>query len=195
MLVYIEVASAEKEQCILGQNATDNSKSCTTTATGESNDSKMPTTKKRKATSSGTPEQSEHNKRQARPPKKFSATEDSPDRKIIRDKMREAQVKQAEKVNRRRVKLSKDRKDPLEVGDICTVSTAGVKKAPFKYLPVMITSVDSDKNTVQYCVGCKDGTLNVKFGRNDLMHRKKYTNDILQINLGCTSIQRNHYHT
>jgi len=177
------------------QNATDNSKSCTMTATGESNDSKMPATKKRKATRSGTPEQSERNKRQSRPPKKFSATEDTPDRKIIRDEMREAQVKQAEKVNRRRAKLSKDRKDPLEVGDICTVSTAGVKKEPFKYLHVMITSVDSDKNTVQYCFACKDGTLNVKFGRNDLMHRKKIHKRYTINRSGCTSIQRNHYHT
>jgi hypothetical protein len=31
----------------------------------------------------------------------------------------------------------------LEIGDICTVSTQGLKKIYFPYLPVMITTVNN----------------------------------------------------
>ena len=50
-------------------------------------------------------------------------------------------VKQAEKANRlRRTKAVKySRKDPLEVGDICTVSTQGLKKIYVPHLPVFVT--------------------------------------------------------
>jgi hypothetical protein len=58
-------------------------------------------------------------------------TEDSPTRKKMRKEVKDAKVKQAEKVKRlRRTKASKyRRKDPLEVGDICTVLTQGLKKS------------------------------------------------------------------
>ena len=59
------------------------------------------------------------------PSKEFSMTEDSPDRKRLRAEVKEAKMKQADKVNKLRMKkgLKHERKDPLDVGDICTVST------------------------------------------------------------------------
>jgi hypothetical protein len=79
-------------------------------------------------------------------------TEDSPCRKRIRSEVRDAKIKQAEKVNRLQSKkvLKHDRKDPLEVGDICTVSTQGLKKVYFPYLPVIITTVSNKGETKRY---------------------------------------------
>jgi hypothetical protein len=61
------------------------------------------------------------------PSRGISMTEDSPIWKKMRKAVKDAKVKQAEKVNRlRRTKGTKhSRKDLLEVGDICTVSTQG----------------------------------------------------------------------
>jgi hypothetical protein len=73
--------------------------------------------------------------------KGISMTEDSPNWKKMRKQVKDAKVKQAEKANRlRRTKAVKySRKDPLEVGDICTVSTQGLKKIYVPHLPVFVT--------------------------------------------------------
>jgi hypothetical protein len=58
-------------------------------------------------------------------------TEDSPTQKKFRKEVKDAKMKQAEKVNRLgRTKASKySRKEPVEVGNICTISTQGLKKS------------------------------------------------------------------
>jgi hypothetical protein len=52
-------------------------------------------------------------------------TEDSPTQKQRRKEVKDAKVKQSEKVNRLRRKKASNhsRKDPLEIGDICTSLT------------------------------------------------------------------------
>jgi hypothetical protein len=64
------------------------------------------------------------------PRKKLSMTEDSPCQKRIRLEVKEAKLKQAKKVNAlRRKKFGKlQQKGILALGDICTVSTQGLKK-------------------------------------------------------------------
>jgi hypothetical protein len=122
---------------------------CTTTP--ERNDGE-----KRKGEQSGGAEEfGKHETRTIRPKRNVSRSEDTSDHKLIRQEIKEAQIKQAEQVNIGRAKFSKDRKDPLEVGDICTVSTSYVKKAPIKYLPVMVTLISEKNKTIRYCVACK----------------------------------------
>jgi hypothetical protein len=74
--------------------------------------------------------------RQRVPRKLLSVTEDSPCQKRIRLEVKEAKVKQTEKVNAlRRKKVGKlQQKEILEVGDICTVSMQGLKKTYFPYI-------------------------------------------------------------
>jgi hypothetical protein len=50
-----------------------------------------------------------------------------------------------------------------------------------KYLPVMVTSISEKNKMIKYCVACKEGYLEGNYGRNELMHCKKYTSKILQI--------------
>jgi hypothetical protein len=127
--------------------------------------------KKRKCDESGSAEEiGKQETRTVRPKRHVSRSEDAPNRKQIIQEIKEAQIKQAEKVNIGRAKLSKDRKDPLEAGDICTISTANVKKAPFKFLPVMVTLICQKHEAMKYCVSCKEGHLDGSYGRNDLMH-------------------------
>jgi hypothetical protein len=148
--------------------------------------------KKRKGEQSGGPEEfGKHETRTVRPKRNVSRSEDTPDRKVIRQEIKEAQIKQAGQVNLGRAKLSKDRKDPLEVGDICTVSTTYVKKAPIKYLPVMVTSISERNKTIKYCVACKEGHLQGNYGRNELMHRRKYTSEILRIDPNTPNFKKN----
>ncbi len=164
---------------------------CTTTPectmTPEQNDGK-----KRKGEQSGGAEEfGKHETRTVRPKRNVSRSEDTPDHKQIRQKIKEAQIKQAEKVNIGRAKFSKDRKDPLEVGDICTVSTSYVKKAPIKYLPVMVTWISEKNKTIKYCVACQEGHLQGNYGRNELMHHRKYTNEILPIDPNTPNFKNN----
>jgi hypothetical protein len=66
-------------------------------------------------------------------------------------------VKQAEKVNRlRRTKASNYiRKDPLEVGDICTVSTQGIRKVYYPHLPVLVTGTSMKGDVTKYTLASK----------------------------------------
>jgi hypothetical protein len=87
-------------------------------------------------------------------------TEDSPTWKKMRKAVKVAKVKQAEKVNRLRgtkgIKYS--RKDPLEVGDICTVSTPtqGLRKIYFLHLPVLDTGTSLKGDVTKYTVASMD---------------------------------------
>jgi hypothetical protein len=147
------------------------------TMTPERNDGK----KKKGEQSGGAEEFGKHETRTVRPKRNISRSEDTPDRKLIRQEIKETQIKKAEQVNIGRAKFSKDRKDPLEVGDIGTISTSYVKKAPIKYLPVMVTSIIEKNQTIKYCMACKEGHLQGNYGRNELMHHRKYTSKILRI--------------
>jgi hypothetical protein len=93
----------------------------------------------------------------------------------------ESKLKQAEKVNKLRKqnawKLS--RKDPLEVGDICTRSTEGLKKVYFPRLPVMMTDIHAIWANTVYIVASKYGYLREMWTWNDVVHQKNYTAEIL----------------
>ena len=69
--------------------------------------------------------------------------EDSPNRKKIRMQVLESKKKQAAKVNKMQKKKANagEIKDPLDIGDICTISTDDLKEKYFPYLPVLITGV------------------------------------------------------
>jgi hypothetical protein len=69
--------------------------------------------------------------------------EDSPNRKKIRMQVMESKKKQAVKVNKMRKKKAnaEEFKDPLEIGDIGTISTDDLKSKYFPYLPVLITGI------------------------------------------------------
>jgi len=71
--------------------------------------------------------------------------EDSPNRKKIRMQVMESKKKQAVKVNKMRKKKAnaEELKDPLEIGDICTISTDDLK---IKYFPYLL-----DRETCPIC--------------------------------------------
>lgn len=94
-------------------------------------------------------------------------------------------MKQAEKMNRLRSKkgLQHERRDPLEVGDICTVSMQGLKKVYFPYLPVIITTVTNKEEIKRYSVATKQGHIRGTYGRKDLQYRKNYNGKILGFNV------------
>ncbi len=84
----------------------------------------------------------------------------------------------------RRTKASKySRKDSLEVGDICTVSTQGLKKVYFPHLPVLVTGTSVKGDVTKYTVASKYGYLRGTFVRKDLSHRKYYIAAILNLRI------------
>jgi hypothetical protein len=87
----------------------------------------------------------------------WSTTQDSPSRKKVRVDVMEAKLKQAEKVNKHRQvnALKLNRKDPLDMGDICTISMSGLKKVHFPHFPVMITNVSLQGNLKVYTIASK----------------------------------------
>jgi hypothetical protein len=95
------------------------------------------------------------------PRKHLSMMEDIPSRKKLRLEVKEAKLKQAKKVNElRRKKASKlEWQEILEIGDTCTVSTQGLKKVHFPYLPVMITAENNKGDFKVYTVASKHGYL------------------------------------
>jgi hypothetical protein len=132
--------------------------------------------------------------RQRVPRKVFTMTEDSPCRKRIRLEVKEAKEKQAEKVNalRRKKVGALQRKEILDVGDICTVSTQFLKKTYFPYLPVMITAVNTKPGDVNvYNVASKHGYIRGTFMRDDLIHHKNYTAQILNYSTEVEGFKKN----
>jgi len=127
------------------------------------------------------------------PAKHLSLTEDSPSRKKIRLEVKEAKLKQAKKVNElRRKKAGKlKRKENLEIGDICTVSTQGLKKIYFPYLPVMITAVSNKGDCRVYSVASKHGYIRGTFMRDNLQHHKNYTAEILNFSTELDGFKKN----
>jgi hypothetical protein len=74
----------------------------------------------------------------------WSTTQDSPSRKKVR-------VDEHRQVNA----LKLNRKDPLDMGDICTISMSGLKKVHFPHFPVMITNVSLQGNLKVYTIASK----------------------------------------
>ena len=58
----------------------------------------------------------------------------------------------------------------MEVGDVCTMSTQGLKKVYFKHLPVIITTRTSKEEALRYTVATKQGHIRGTFGRKDLQY-------------------------
>ncbi len=127
------------------------------------------------------------------PRRSISMTEDRPNQKKMRIEVKNAKVKQVEKVNRlRRMKAAKySRKDPIAVGDICTVSTQGLKKVSFPHLPVLITGTSMKGDVTKYTVASKFGYLRGTFVRRDLSHRKNYTVPILNLDPEVDGLKEN----
>ncbi len=96
-----------------------------------------------------------------RPRRSISMTKDRPNWKKTRKTVKDAKVKQAEKVNRlKRTKAMKySRKDPLKVGDICTISTQGSRKIYFSHLPVLVTGISVKGDVKKSTVASKNGYL------------------------------------
>ncbi len=123
-----------------------------------------------------------------------SMTEDSPCRKRIRSEVRDAKIKQAEQASRIQNKkiIKHARKDPLEVGDLCTVSTQGLKKLYFPYLPVIITTVTNKGETKRYSVATKQGPIRGTHRRCDLPYRKNYNGEILGFSVDKPGFKKNY---
>jgi hypothetical protein len=69
----------------------------------------------------------------------------------------ESKKKQAAKVNKMRKKKTnaEEFKDPLEIGDICTISTNELKTKYFPYLPVLTLQEACDKLAAGCICRCK----------------------------------------
>jgi hypothetical protein len=55
--------------------------------------------------------------------------------------MKQVKIKQTISVNKMQKKKVEDEDYPLEVGDICTLSTESLKMIYFKFLPVLVTGL------------------------------------------------------
>ncbi len=79
----------------------------------------------------------------------------------------ESNKKQAVKVNKMRKKKAnaEEFKDPLEIGDICTISTDDLKTKYFPYLPVLITGIVKGHHTNKYSEAARHGYIKCYFDR------------------------------
>jgi hypothetical protein len=110
------------------------------------------------------------------------STNDSPGRGRMREGVKEAKVKQANRVNDLRAgKGQRKVKSPLESEDICTISIPKTIKSTVRNLPVLVTDVVHKREGICYKVCNRHGNLTGTFSRSELAYRKKYTKEILQI--------------
>jgi hypothetical protein len=94
----------------------------------------------------------------------------------------ESKKKQAAKNKMRKNKANaKELKDPLEKGDICTISTNDLKTKYFPYLPVLITGVIMGCHAIKYSVASRHGYLKGHFDRQDLKYREHLNAEIEHI--------------
>lgn len=95
----------------------------------------------------------------------------------------ESKKKQAVKVNKMRKKKAnaEEFKDPLEIGDICTISTDDLKTKYFPYLPVLITGIVKGHHTNKYSVAARHGHIKGYFDRQDLKYREHLNAEIVHI--------------
>ncbi len=99
---------------------------------------------------------------------------DAPTMRNIRDGVKRAKEKQAESVNKQCAKKPDkgNRKQVLEVNDVCTLTLDQKIKSIFKYLPVMVTKVTEGKNKeMKYFICSTDGHLKDTFDRMELHFR------------------------
>ncbi len=110
------------------------------------------------------------------------SSNDSPCRGRIREGVKEAKIKQANRVIDLHARKGKGKeKTTLESEDICTISIPKTIKSAVKNLPVMVTDVVHKRESVRYKVCSRHGHLAGTFSRSELANRKKYTKDILKI--------------
>jgi hypothetical protein len=113
---------------------------------------------------------------------------DSPERKDIREGVKRAKERQADSVNKQRQKKTEGaRKEVLEVDDVCTLILEGNIKAPFPYLPCMITNVSKNR----YSICTRDGHIKGTFNRNQLDFRSTYIGSILGIDTSVEGFRTN----
>ena len=103
----------------------------------------------------------------------------------------ESKKKQAVKVNKMRKKKAnaEELKDPLEIGDICTISTDDLKKKYFPYLPVVITGIVKGHHTNKYSVAARHGYIKGYFDRQDLKYREQLNTEIVHIDTEVDGIK------
>jgi len=129
-----------------------------------------------RAEAQGTPEKKSSRSRDTK------TTNDSPGRKRVREGVKEAKVKQANRVNELRARKSSGKiKSPLEEEDICTISIPKTIKSSVKNLPVMVTAAVPKRDGIRYKVCSKHGHLTGTFSRSEVAYRKNYSKEILKI--------------
>jgi len=119
------------------------------------------------------------------------STNDSPGRGRMREGVKEAKVKQANRVNDLRARKGQGKvKSPLESEDICTISIPKTIKSTVRNLPVLVTDVVHKREGIRYKVCSRHGNLTGTFSRSELAYRKNYTKEILQIDSSVEEIKK-----
>ncbi len=109
-------------------------------------------------------------------------TNDLPGRKRVREGTKEANIRQANRMNELRARKSSGKiKSPLEEEDICTNEIPKRIKLSVKNLPVMITAAAPKRDGIRSKVCSKHGHLTGTFSRSEVAYRKKYSKEILRI--------------
>jgi hypothetical protein len=110
------------------------------------------------------------------------STNDSPGRGRIREGVKEAKIKQANRVNAWRARKANGMiKSPLDLGDICTINIPKTIKSAIKNLPVMVTELVYKRDGVRYKVCTKHGHVTGTFSRSEIAYRKHYNKDNVKI--------------
>jgi hypothetical protein len=110
------------------------------------------------------------------------SSNDSPGRGRMREGVKEAKVKQANRVNAWRARKANGTiKSPLELGDICTINVPRTIKSSVKNLPVMVTELVHKRDGVRYKVCTKHGHVAGTFSRSEVAYRRHYNKDIVKI--------------
>ncbi len=105
-----------------------------------------------------------------------------PGRGRIREGVKEAKIKQANRVNALHARKGSGMiKSPLEMDDICTISILKTIKSAIKNLPVMFTELVYKRDGVRYKVYSKHGHLSGTLSRSEVAYRKNYNKEIVKI--------------
>ena len=132
----------------------------------------------------------------SRPAKKRAATTDtdnfSPTRASIRKTVEASKRKQAEQVNKSRLKTAKF---TLDVGDMCNVVVEGNTRAATDFLkvPVLVVSVRVSATTshTSYQIASRDGYLKGWYQRERLVHHPGLTATLMGIDVNVPDFKKN----